>query len=94
MGGSVSRLVGRVRLDRKGIGEVAKSDEVRTVVRNAAESVAAAVRARVDVPVDVQGYTTDRAGASVAVLGGDELQATEGILTTSAAAIGLEVTGR
>lgn len=88
-------LVGRVELDHDGVGELANSAEIRMAVDKVARRIAAAARAQLPgVKVEVTSYTTDRAAAAVDVLGGDSLQATQGILTRAVGAVGLTITAR
>lgn len=83
------------RLDTRGVREVLTGPEVRQVVDDLADQVAAHVRPQLPsgVTVSVRGYTTDRGAASVTVedVRGMAWQARDGILTRAAAAVGLEV---
>lgn len=54
-------------LDRAGIGEILRSDEMASAVRAAADAVADNLRARGVADVYVDTYTTDRAAASVTI---------------------------
>lgn len=82
------------RLDRKGVGEILKTQFTQQV-SDLAEAIADNVRDIVDpgVDVEVEVFTTDRAEGSVAIADPDglALQATDGALTRAAAAVGLEV---
>lgn len=84
--------------DSKGIAQILKSPEVAAAVGQLADQVARNVQARAGTGavVDVNEYTTDRAAASVLLVGGDAAarQAKEGVLTRAAADAGLEVTSR
>jgi hypothetical protein len=86
------------QLDRAGIAEILKSQEMAAAVDDLAEKIAADVRSTVDddVPVDVDSYTTDRAAAAVTIVHptGMGLQARNGVLTRAAAAAGLDVRSR
>lgn len=89
----------RLVLDHAGLEQVLKSPEVRNLVENAAEGVAATIRASTVVDPDkvtVDSYTTDRAGAAVHVndLRARLWQARDGLFTRSAAHRGLEVKSR
>lgn len=77
------------RLDRKGVGEVLKSAEVARWVKSVADAVAASARRGTKAPATVDTFTSDRAGATVAVPA--RLQASEGALTRAAAEHGLVV---
>ncbi|OBC12181.1 hypothetical protein A5788_22350 [Gordonia sp. 852002-50816_SCH5313054-c] len=72
------------RPDRKGIGEILKTEFVTEVNRLAQE-----VGDQCGDDVEVRFYTTDRGAASVTVPA--EVQAKEGALTRAATAVGLEV---
>lgn len=92
-----------VRLNSRGIAEVAKSAEVAREITALAERVADNVRGqgiRVEgmpgdaaLPVEVTSYTTDRARSSVTIThaAGLAVQAKHGALTKAAAQAGLEV---
>lgn len=84
--------------DSKGIAQILKSPEVAAAISDLAQEVARNVQSRAgaDAIVDVNEYATDRAAASVLLVGGDATarQAKEGILTSAAAQAGLEVTDR
>ena len=94
-----------VRLNSRGIEEVAKSSEMRRAIEDLAERVAANVRdqgVRVEgtpgdiaLPVEVSVYETDRARASVTIKhpSGLAVQAKRGVLTRAASAAGLQVKG-
>lgn len=96
----------RVSLNHAGIARLLDSDEVRKMVNDAAEKVAAQVRRQsIEVgdqdggkherplPVRVNEQTTDRARAQVVLAhpSGLAVQAKHGALTKAAAAEGLEV---
>lgn len=80
------------QLDRGGVAEVLKSAEVARWVKSVAESVAASARRGTKAPATVSTFTSDRAGATVAVPA--RLQASEGALTRAAAEHGLVVRSR
>lgn len=86
------------RLDKKGVGEFLKSDEVRKLVNDKAQEVAANVRGSVPAgtAVEVEEYTTDREAASVTIAHahGMGLQAKDGVLTKAAGEAGLEFTAK
>lgn len=99
----------RVKLNTRGIGEILRSSGMQRVTRQAAEEVAANVRAQrirvgdqdggpreVDLPVEVTMSTTDRAHASVTIKhpAGEAVQAKHGALTRAAGEVGLDVNGR
>jgi hypothetical protein len=85
-------------LDPAGVREVLQSQEVRSMVDEAAQQIAARVSAQVpaDVPVEVRAYSTDRQAATVTVrdVRGMVWQARDGLLTRAAAAVGAEVKDR
>lgn len=84
-----------VKMDKKGIGEILKSDDMRQMVDDAASKMQQQVKQ--DLPegteVTVQDYTTDRAAASVGIedVLGMVYQAQHGTLTKAAKSIGAEV---
>lgn len=84
--------------DSKGIAEILKSPEVTAAIGSLAQEVARNVQSRAgtNAIVDVNEYVTDRAAASVLLVGGDAAarQAKEGVLTSAAAQAGLEVRSR
>lgn len=84
-----------VELDREGVAEVLHSPEVRQMVNEAADKIAAHVQGEIpeDVPVEVRAYSTDREAATVAVPDRRAMgwQARDGILTRAASSIGAEV---
>ena len=94
-----------VKLNSPGIGEVAKSREMREVIERLAEQVADNVRSQghmvegvpgdVPLPVEVDLYETDRARASVTLkhASGLAVQGKHGALTRAASAAGLQVKG-
>lgn len=96
----------KVRLDSRGIAGLLKSSEVDRATEQAAEAVAANVRAQgiavegvpgdVALPVAVTMRTTDRAHANVTIThpSGIAVQAKHGSLTKAAAQAGLDVKGR
>lgn len=86
------------QLDRRGVREVLRSQEVRAMVDSFAGQLSLAVRAHL--PADAQGtpvvvrpYTTDRGAASVTVQDVRAMawQARDGILTRAAGSMGAEV---
>ena len=84
----------KFRLDRKGVREILLT-QCGPAVNAAAAQAAARAKAAVDddVPVETSPYTTDRRAASVTIAHptGMLLQASDGVLTRAAAAVGLEV---
>ena len=72
------------RLNRKGVGEILKTEFVDEINRIATE-----MADDIGDEAEVSFYTTDRGAASVTVPA--ELQATEGALTRAATKVGLEV---
>jgi hypothetical protein len=75
------------RLDRKGVGELLKTefvDEINRITDELAD--------RIGTDAEVEYYTTDRRAAAVTVPA--IRQATDGALTRAAAALGLEVRAR
>ncbi|MBM0205040.1 hypothetical protein JNW90_19780 [Micromonospora sp. STR1s_5] len=84
-----------VEVDFAGIGEVARSPEVRQMVNEAAGEIASRVRGLVgaDVPVTVSEYSTDREAAAVTIADrrGVGLQAKHGVLTRAASGIGADI---
>lgn len=98
-----------VNLDSRGIGALLRSAEVHRATQEAAESVAANVRAmnikvgdkdggprEVDMPVKVDMVTTDRAHAFVTIShpAGEAVQAKHGALTRAAGEAGLDVNAK
>ena len=93
----------KVRLNSRGLEQVAKSTAVRSEVDKLAERVADNVRAQgihvdgvpgdIPLPVKVLTGTTDRARASVQIAhpSGKAVQAKHGALTKAAAQAGLSV---
>lgn len=91
---------GRVRLDHRGIGEIMRSDPVRTAVTYAAEQVGAAVRSPVR-PVEVlvqpavsgSGIRDARPVGRVTVMTPDALpqELKHGRMARAASTLGLEV---
>ena len=93
----------RIRLDHGGIGEILKSDEVGSLMRDLAEQVAANIEATATWQrhgdkghIEVAQYVTDRAAAAVIVAhpGALGMQAKHGAITGAAGAAGLEVRER
>jgi hypothetical protein len=87
-----------VKLDRKGIASILKSQGMRAVVHEAAEDAAADLRTagtvtRHNVEVEVHDYTTDRAASAVTIAhpAGLAMQAKHGVLTKAAQAAGLRM---
>jgi hypothetical protein len=74
-----------VRLNRRAVGNLLKSDAVARVVNEAAARIAAEAGEN----AEVEQYTTDREAAAVLVPA--EEQARDGTLTRAAAAAGYEV---
>ncbi|MFD5468902.1 hypothetical protein [Streptomyces sp. NPDC127105] len=81
----------KFKLDRKGIGEILKSDRMLDAVNETAVNVAANVRGRLPAKATVtfRPNITDRQRASVEVKEGD--QSTRAALISAARAAGLEV---
>lgn len=89
------------KLDRAGIREALKSQQLRQGTNTLARTVANNVEGqghKVDhgrdaLPVEVEPYTTDRAATSVTIAhpAGAAIQVKHGALTRAAAAAGLEV---
>lgn len=81
--------------DSAGIASILKGGEFASMVRDAAERIAANARGQTGADVVVDSYTTDRAAASVTIRDprGVLLQVRDGVLTRAAAAAGLEVSG-
>lgn len=75
----------RVRLNRRAVGNLLKSDAFAQLANDAANRVAALAGEN----AQVERYTTDRGAAAVVVPAED--QARDGVLTRAAAAAGLEV---
>ena len=86
----------RVTLDRAAVGAFLKGPEVRAMVDDAAERIAAGARSRGAKDVVVERYTTDRGAAAVVVRDHDAVgqEAKRGILSGPAQGIGAEVRGR
>lgn len=94
-----------IKLNSRGIEEVAKSREMRAAIEDLADKVAANVRSQVirvegtpgdtALPVEVSVYETDRARASVIIAhpAGLAVQAKHGALTRAASEAGLQVKG-
>jgi hypothetical protein len=94
-----------VKLNSRGIEEVAKSREMRAVITDLAEQIADNARAqgvRVEgepgdtpLPVEVSSYITDRARSSVILAhpAGLAVQAKHGTLSRAASQAGLTVRG-
>lgn len=88
----------RFVLDRAGVGAILKGGEVRSMVGRATAATAGHARGLAGPGVEIvtrQG-TTDRAVGQVIIADpkGLGLQATDGVLTKAAAAIGVEVKSR
>jgi hypothetical protein len=86
-----------VRLDSGGIQKLLNSDPVASAVHDLAEQIATQVRGqKPEADVVVDRYQTDRAAASVTIrdVRGRTWEVRDGVLTRSAASVGLEVTGR
>ena len=90
----------RFLLDHAGVGEIAKSSDVASVIHGLATDVATNIADGWEwetegdsVDVSVEDYTTDRAASAVIVKEPTALyhQANDGIVTRSASAAGLEV---
>lgn len=83
-------------LDRAGIGQIAKSDTIRKLVREAGDEVARHARSMTDRKIVTDDRTTDRAVVDVTIAdpAGAASQAKHGTLTRAAAAAGLEVRPR
>lgn len=91
-------MTARFTRDPDGIAKILKSPEVAAAIGELGDEVArnAQSRAGAGSIVDVNRYVTDRAAASVLLLGTNSAarQAKEGILTSAAAEAGLEVTSK
>jgi hypothetical protein len=83
-----------VKLNKKGVAQIAKSQEMAALMNATAARVAAAVDS--DEPVETDEYTTDRraAGVTLASERGETEEAVAGTLKRAAASVGLEVTLR
>lgn len=99
-------MASKVRLNHVGVAQILKGPMMHAAVKNAAERVAANVRAmnikvgdhpggplERDLPVTVQMVTTDRAHANVTIAhaSGEAVQAKHGALTKAAQQAGLDV---
>lgn len=88
-------MLERFELDSRGVREILRGEEVRTLIDGLADQVAASVRALVPTgtSIEVRGYTTDRGAATVVVADPQAMgwQARDGILTRAAGSAGLEV---
>lgn len=88
-------MLERFDLDTRGVREILRGEEVRTLIDSYAGQVAANVRALVPpgTSIEVRGYTTDRGAATVVVADPQAMgwQARDGILTRAAGSAGLEV---
>ena len=97
-----------MKIDRAGIGAIAKGAEMKALIGRLADEVAANVRDQgirvgdrdggpreVDLPVRVSQQTTDRARATVTLAhpAGIAVQAKHGALTKAASEAGLQVKG-
>ena len=95
----------RIQIDRRGVGEVAKSREMKALIHDLAEEVAENVRdlgimvngiPGTDVlPVKVSDSVTDRAVSRVSIThpAGLAVQAKHGALSKAASAAGLKLKG-
>lgn len=93
----------KVKLDHGAIAALLKGGEIAGMVADATEAVAGNARGQgvqvegepgeVDVPIETQMVTTDRAHGLVTIAhpSGEAVQAKHGLLTQAAAAAGLEV---
>lgn len=85
----------RLQLDRAGIREFLRSEEVRRMVDGAVVDIKSRVRAKLPpgTPVTVKEYTTDRGAASITIadVRGMAWQARDGVLTRAAGEAGIEV---
>lgn len=93
----------RIQIDRRGIGEVAKSPEMKALIHDLAEEVAENVRqlgirvegvpGNIELPVKVTDSTTDRAVSRVSInhASGLAVQAKHGALSKAASAAGLRL---
>jgi hypothetical protein len=77
-----------IKLDRKGIAELLKSDAFAALTNETARKIASDIGP----DAEVEAYTTDRKAASVKVPA--ERQARDGALTRAASANGLTVTAK
>lgn len=94
-----------VKLNSRGIEDIAKSPEMRRAITDLAERVAENARSQgvrvegepgdVALPVEVSSYVTDRARSSVILAhpAGLAVQAKRGTLTRAASEAGLQVRG-
>lgn len=102
-------MANKIRLNSKGVAAILKSTEMHRAVQDAAEKVAANVKAQGikvgdkdggprerELPVTVTMTTTDRAKALVTLAhpAGQAVQAKHGALTKAAAQAGLDVRGK
>lgn len=78
----------KFKLNYKGLGEVLRAPRTAAAVNAAA----AELRDRAGPDAELNEYTTDRRAASISVPA--EQQATDGLLTKAAAAVGLTVRNR
>lgn len=87
----------RFRLDRRGVGEILKT-QTGPLINETARKVKDQVERVVDdgVEIVIDEYVTDRGAAMVTIAdaSGMEMQITGGALTRAAAAVGLEVTSK
>lgn len=96
-------MSGDVKLNHGAVAAILKSGEMQALVDAVAEEIAANVRSqrirvegvpgKIELPVDVRSYVTDRAAASVALAhpSGVAVQAKHGVVTKAASAAGLSV---
>ncbi len=89
-------MAARFTLDRDGVAELLKSDDMRRALHEFADPAAANAGQTSGLPIEVTDYTTDRAAVSIAIdhPAGMAEQAKHGTLTRAAASVGLEVTER
>jgi hypothetical protein len=78
----------KVRINRKGVAELLKSDGYAAATTAAAREIAG----KIGDEAEVGEYTTDRKAASVTIP--MHLEATQGLLARAAASVGLEVKSR
>ena len=81
-------MAARVKLNRKGVAELLKSQGYADAVNAAARSIASDIGDE----AEVTDYTTDRKAASVSIP--MHLEASQGLLARAAASVGLEVKAR
>lgn len=84
---------GELQVDYEGVGRLLRSRQMRGLMQEAANAVAAIALGGEGVQqVWVDTYTTDRGAASVtiSVVGGDQAEVKYGILSDAAISVGLE----